>query len=29
MSFAWLDADEATRHKPAVIVLDEHNTIIK
>lgn len=29
MSFAWLDETEATRHKPSVIVLDEHNHIVK
>jgi aspartate 1-decarboxylase len=29
MSYAWLDEAEAARHKPSVIVLDEHNTIIK
>ena len=29
MSFAWLDEDEANRHKPAVILLDERNTIVK
>ena len=27
MSFAWLDADAAARHAPAVIVLDADNTI--
>ena len=29
MSFAWLDEKESQRHKPAVIVLDEQNTIVK
>lgn len=29
MSFAWLDEEEANRHKPAVILLDERNTIVK
>jgi len=29
MSFAWVDADEAARHRPAVIVLDERNTIVR
>jgi len=29
MSFAWLDAAAAKAHKPAVIVLDEHNAVIR
>ena len=29
MSYAWLDEAEAARHKPAVIVVDEHNKVIK
>ena len=29
MSFASLDADQATRHKPAVIVLDERNSVVR
>lgn len=29
MSFAWLDQAEAKQHTPAVIVLDEHNHVIK
>ena len=29
MSFAWLDEDDGQRHKPAVIVLDGQNMIVK
>lgn len=29
MSFTWLDAGEAARHKPRVIVVDEKNTPIR
>jgi aspartate 1-decarboxylase len=29
MSFAWLDATEAKGHKPAMILLDERNRIIR
>jgi len=29
MAFAWLDEAEAKRHKPSVIVLDEHNHVVK
>jgi aspartate 1-decarboxylase len=29
MSFAWLDESEAQRHRPAVIVLDERNAVLK
>lgn len=29
MSYAWLDEQEAARHKPAVILLDEHNQIVR
>ncbi len=29
MSYTWLDIEEAARHKPSVIVLDENNLIKK
>ena len=29
MSYAWLDEAEASRHKPAVILLDEKNAVIR
>lgn len=29
MSFTWLDEDEAARHKPRTILLDDRNTIIR
>jgi len=29
MSFAWLDVAAAERHKPAVILLDAHNRIVR
>jgi aspartate 1-decarboxylase len=29
MSFGWCDAAEAARHQPAVVVLDEENTVIR
>jgi aspartate 1-decarboxylase len=29
MSFAWIDADEAAAHRPAVIVLDADNRIVR
>ena len=29
MAFAWLDAAEAARHKPAVIVLDAENRVVR
>ena len=29
MSYAWLDEQEATRHTPAVILLDEHNQVVR
>ena len=29
MSYAWIDAREASSHKPSVILLDEANTVIR
>ena len=29
MSYAWLEEEEAARHKPSVILLDEKNTVIR
>ena len=29
MSYAWLDEEQTIRHKPAVIVLDEKNRVIR
>jgi aspartate 1-decarboxylase len=29
MSYAWLSEDEALRHKPSVILLDEKNAVIR
>jgi aspartate 1-decarboxylase len=29
MSYAWLDEQEAARHTPAVILLDERNQIVR
>jgi len=29
MSYAWLDEQEATRHTPAVILLDERNQVVR
>jgi aspartate 1-decarboxylase len=29
MSYAWLDEEEAARHKPSVILLDEKNAVIR
>jgi len=29
MSYAWLDEQEATRHTPAVILLDERNHVVR
>jgi aspartate 1-decarboxylase len=27
MSYAWIDAQKASSHKPSVILLDDQNTI--
>lgn len=29
MSFAWLDENEAARHRPSIIVLDEKNAVVR
>jgi aspartate 1-decarboxylase len=29
MSYAWLDAAEAATHRPAVILLDAHNKVVR
>jgi aspartate 1-decarboxylase len=29
MSYAWLDGEEAARHKPSVILVDEKNAVIR
>lgn len=29
MAFGWLDAQEATRHRPRIVLLDEANRILK